>query len=42
MLTCMVLNGNKIPIRIVTVVYNATGAQRMFAFVLAPKYADKA
>jgi NitT/TauT family transport system substrate-binding protein len=39
--TCMVLSGNKIPIRILGVVYNATKGQRMFALLLAPKYAGR-
>ncbi|HEY3277039.1 MAG TPA: ABC transporter substrate-binding protein [Syntrophorhabdaceae bacterium] len=38
--TCMVLNANRIPIKIVAVVYNST-SQRMFAFILAPKYSGK-
>jgi NitT/TauT family transport system substrate-binding protein len=39
--TCMVLNANKVPIKIVAIVHNATKSQRMFAFILAPKYAGK-
>jgi len=40
-LTCMVLSANKIPIKITAVVHNATRNQRMFALVLAPKYAGR-
>jgi NitT/TauT family transport system substrate-binding protein len=39
--TCMVLSANRIPIKIVAVVHNATKAQRMFALVVAPRYAGK-
>jgi NitT/TauT family transport system substrate-binding protein len=35
--TCIVLNGNKLPIKIVAEVYNATRNQRTFALVSAPK-----
>jgi NitT/TauT family transport system substrate-binding protein len=40
-LTCMVLNANKVPIKIVSVVHNATRAQRMFALVISSKYVGK-
>jgi NitT/TauT family transport system substrate-binding protein len=40
-LTCMVLSANKIPIKIVAVVHNTAKNQRMFALVLAPKYAGR-
>lgn len=39
--TCMVLRANKIPIRILAVVHNATKGQRMFALLLAPRYAGR-
>jgi len=39
--TCMVLSGNRIPIKILAVVHNATKEQRMFALVIAPKYAGR-
>lgn len=39
--TCIVLNGNKAPIRIVAEVYNATKSQRTFALLAAPKYASQ-
>jgi NitT/TauT family transport system substrate-binding protein len=35
--TCIVLNGNKAPIKIVAEVYNATKSQRTFAFLVSPK-----
>ena len=37
--TCIVLNGNNVPIKIVAEVYNATKAQRTFALLISPKYA---
>ncbi len=40
-LTCMALNANNIPIKIVSVIHNATKNQRMFAFVISSKYAGK-
>ncbi len=35
--TCMVLNGNKAPIKIVAEIYNATRGQRTFALLVSPK-----
>ncbi len=40
-LTCMALNANSIPIKIVSVLHNATANQRMFAFVVSSKYTGK-
>ncbi|MBA4418838.1 MAG: hypothetical protein C0392_13165 [Syntrophus sp. (in: bacteria)] len=40
-LTCMVLRSNRIFIKVVSVVHNATKAQRMFGLVVAPKYIGK-
>jgi NitT/TauT family transport system substrate-binding protein len=39
--TCIVLNGNRVPIKIVAEVYNATKAQRTFALLVSPRYAGK-
>ncbi len=39
--TCIVLNGNGAPIRIVAEVYNATKKQRTFALLISPKYKGK-
>lgn len=39
--TCIVLNGNNAPIKIVAEVYNATRARRTFALLVSPKYAGK-
>ncbi|MDR2018317.1 MAG: ABC transporter substrate-binding protein [Syntrophobacterales bacterium] len=39
--TCMVLSANKVPIKITAVVHNTTKSQRMFALVLAPKFAGR-
>ncbi len=41
LLACMVLNANKIPVKIVSVVHNATRSQRMFALVISGKYEGK-
>jgi len=40
-LTCMILNANNIPIKIVSVIHNATTNQRMFALVVSSEYANK-
>ena len=39
--TCIVLNGNGAPIKIVAEVYNATKRQRTFALLISPKYRGK-
>jgi NitT/TauT family transport system substrate-binding protein len=40
--TCIVLNGNNIPIKIVAEIYNATKGQRTFALLVSPKSAGMA
>jgi NitT/TauT family transport system substrate-binding protein len=39
--TCIVLNGNGAPIKIVAEVYNATKGRRTFALLVSPKYRGK-
>jgi len=40
--TCIVLNGNNVPIKIVAEIYNATKGQRTFALLVSPKSAGQA
>jgi NitT/TauT family transport system substrate-binding protein len=41
MMTPMVLNANKIPVKMIAVIFNTQRTQRMFAIIASPKYSNK-